>query len=94
MQNVWFEDVSAEELQNEELMETIWHFDQMKQDLNMDSVWSMYDAGCVDKDFAVFSDKQRLVRYQYVRPDATLEEIKKMFKTAPKARLLKSQCLQ
>ena len=75
MENVWFEDVSAEVLEDENMMECMWHFDAMKQELNMDSVWSIYDAGPVGKDFAMLKDQPYLVRYQYVRPDATSEEI-------------------
>jgi len=74
-QAVKFEDVSQEELDNEILIETIWHFDNMQAELGMNSVWSIYDAGPVAKDFRVFTDKQRLVRYQFIRPDATIEEI-------------------
>ena len=75
MENIWFEDVSKDVLEDEAMMDCMWHFDAMKEELNMDSVWSIYDAGCADKDFAILKDKPYLVRYQYVRPDATSEEI-------------------
>ena len=74
-QTVKFEDVSQEELNDEIFMETMWHFDNMKAELGMDSIWSMYDAGPVAKDFKLFSDKTRTVRYQFIRPDATMEEL-------------------
>lgn len=70
-----FEDVSADVIADEDFMFTMDHFSAMQDELGMESVWSMYDGGCLDKDFPMFTNKQRLVRYQFVRPDATIEDI-------------------
>jgi hypothetical protein len=70
-----FEDVSQEVLDDEIFMETMDHFDNMKAELGMVSIWSIYDAGCKPADWKMFSDKARTVRYQFIRPDATMEEL-------------------
>jgi len=74
MQNVWFEDVDAATLEDEKFMDTMMHFDELREQLGYRSVWSMYDFGAKDLDFKVFKSALR-VRYQFVRHDATLEEI-------------------
>jgi hypothetical protein len=43
--------------------------------LGYESIWSIYDAGNVDLDFEIFNNKMRQVRYEYIRPDATTEEL-------------------
>ena len=68
MEDVAFEDVDQDTL-------TMEHFSDMQQELNMDSVWSIWDGGCMDKDTLLFKNKQYLVRYQTYSPTATCEEI-------------------
>ena len=63
-----FEDVDTDTLCME-------HFEDLRVDMGLDSVWSIWDAGPVDLETKMFSDCIRLVRYQFVRPDATVEEI-------------------
>ena len=75
MENIQFEDVTAGTLEDEKFFETMEHFRAMREKLGFRSIWDITDAGCVDDDFTLFSNKQRTVRYQFVRTDATLEEI-------------------
>ena len=75
MENVWFEDVTADVIADDDFMFAMDHYDAMRNELGFKSIWSMYDMGCKDKNWAMLSDKQRLVRYQFVRSDATSEEI-------------------
>ena len=63
-----FEDVDQFELDME-------HWSDMQTELKMDSVWSIYDGGRMSSDTMLFKDRQYLVRYQYVRPDSTIEEL-------------------
>jgi len=63
-----FEDVDQFELDME-------HWSDMQTELKMDSVWSIYDGGRMSSDTMLFKDRQYLVRYQYVRSDATIEEL-------------------
>lgn len=51
------------------------HFYAMQTELGMNSIWSLDDMGVQDADFQLFTNKQRLVRYQFVRDDATTEDI-------------------
>ena len=51
------------------------HWSDMQTELKMDSVWSIYDGGRMSSDTMLFKDRQYLVRYQYVRSDATIEEL-------------------
>jgi hypothetical protein len=67
-QAIKFEDVDTDTL-------CIEHFDDMQQELGMSTVWSMWDGGIMDADQAIFTDKMRKVTYNFVRADATLEEI-------------------
>ncbi len=67
-QAIKFEDVDTDTL-------CIEHFDDMQQELGMSTVWSMWDGGTIDADQAIFTDKMRKVTYNFVRADATLEEI-------------------
>lgn len=67
-QAIKFEDVDTDAL-------CIEHFDDMQQELGMSTVWSMWDGGTMDADQAIFTDKMRKVTYNFVRADATLEEI-------------------
>lgn len=67
-QTVKFEDVDMDTLCME-------HFEDLRQELGFRSVWSIWDAGMVSADAEMFSDNVRRVRYQFVRNDATSEEI-------------------
>jgi len=51
------------------------HFAALQNELGYQSIWSIYDAGQVGLDFEILNKKSRLVRYEYVRPDATSEEL-------------------
>jgi hypothetical protein len=75
MENIWFEDVSKDVLEDEAMMDCMWHFDAMREELGYNSIWSIYDAGCADKDFTIFKKSAIRVRYQFVRHDATMEEL-------------------
>lgn len=68
MEFVQFEDVDADTLAME-------HFDDMQTELCMDSVWSIWEAAALSADDLLFQDRQYLVRYQFVRPDCTSEEL-------------------
>jgi hypothetical protein len=63
-----FEDVDADTLAME-------HFEDMRVELGVDSVWSMWDFGTKGLDFEVFVKKMRKVTYEFVRADATVEEL-------------------
>jgi len=51
------------------------HFTALQNELGYQSIWSIYDAGQVGLDFEILNKKSRLVRYEYVRPDATSAEL-------------------
>ena len=68
MEDIVFEDVDADTLDME-------HWNDMQTELCMDSVWSIYETGRVSADKMIFKDRQYLVRYQFVRPDCTMEEL-------------------
>ena len=51
------------------------HFFAMQEELGMSTVWSMYEFGTKGPEFELFTDKVRKVTYEFVRPDATVEEI-------------------
>ena len=51
------------------------HFADLQTELGVDSVWSMWDFGTKGLDFEVFVKKMRKVTYEFVRPDATSEEL-------------------
>ena len=67
-QTVKFEDVDTDTL-------CIEHFDDMQQELGMSTVWSMWDGGTISADHAIFTPQMRRVVYEFVRDDATSEEI-------------------
>jgi hypothetical protein len=67
-QTVQFEDVDTYTL-------CVEHFDNMKDQLGMSTVWSMWDGGTMSAEQAIFSDKMRKVTYNFVRHDATIEEL-------------------
>jgi len=67
-QTVQFEDVDTDTLCME-------HFDDMKDQLGMSTVWSMWDGGTMSAEQAIFTDKMRTVTYQFVRHNATIEEL-------------------
>ena len=67
-QAIKFEDVDTDTLCME-------HFDDLQQELGMSTVWSMWDGGTMSADTAIFTDKMRKVTYDFVRNDATIEEL-------------------
>lgn len=60
MTGVKFEDVDPFELAME-------HFDDLKTELGYETVWSMYDGGTMPLDFALFTDKPRVVKYSCIK---------------------------
>lgn len=58
-----------------EFVTTMKHFDEMQNEFGFQSVWSIYDHGVQDSDFAMLNKKLRQVVYEYVREDATTAEI-------------------
>ena len=80
---VKFEDVSAETIAMEDVqfedIDTdtlcIEHFEDLRQELNVDSVWSIWDAGTISLDTKMCHDRMRKVTYEFVRADATNEEL-------------------
>lgn len=74
-QVTWFEDVDAETLQQEQFMDLINHYDDLREQQGFTSVWSMTEFGIKDLDFEVVKKSAIRVRYQFVRSDATIEEI-------------------
>ena len=63
---VKFEDVDAFEIAME-------HFDDLKAELGYETVWSMYDGGNMPLDFALFTDKPRVVTYKCIKSKAETE---------------------
>lgn len=51
------------------------HFSELQNELGVESIWSMHDFGTKGLDFAVFVKKMRKVTYEFVRDDATREEL-------------------
>lgn len=68
-----YQDTIAEK--TSEFVDTMNHYNNMQQELGFSSVWSIYDCGAQDADFAIFNDKIRKVVYEYTRADATVEEL-------------------
>jgi len=68
MEFVQFEDVDADTLAMD-------HFEDLRDELGVDSFWSMWDFGTKGLDFEVFTKKMRKVTYEFVRFDATGEEL-------------------
>ena len=76
MLDMQFEDVSAEELENEIFIETLDHFAKMKEDLGMESQWSMFDGGPMSADAMLLQDKQYKVTYTYIEQMGdTMEDV-------------------
>ena len=67
-QAIKFEDVDTDTLCME-------HFDDLQQELGMSTIWSMWDGGTMSADTTIFTDKMRKVTYDFVRHDATVEEL-------------------
>jgi hypothetical protein len=67
-QTVNFENVDADTL-------AIEHFEDLRQELGMSTVWSIFDGGCMKADDMLLLDRQYRVVYQFIRPDATFEEL-------------------
>jgi hypothetical protein len=51
------------------------HFTALQNELGYESIWSMHDMGIKGLDFEIFTNKVRKVTYEYIRPDATQEEL-------------------
>jgi hypothetical protein len=66
MFNQAFEDVDADTLAME-------YWNDMKDELNVKSIWSIHEAGSIDS--VIFTKRMRKVTYEFVRPDATSEEL-------------------
>ena len=66
MFNQAFEDVDADTLAME-------YWNDMKDELNVKSIWSIHEAGSIDS--VIFTKRMRKVTYEFVRPDATVEEL-------------------
>ena len=47
----------------------------MKDELNMSTVWSIYEVGLKDSDHAILTNKVRKVVYQTVDPNASQEDL-------------------
>ena len=62
--NPVFEDVDDFEIAME-------HFDDLKTELGYETVWSMYDGGNMPLDFALFTDKPRVVTYKCIKEMGT-----------------------
>ena len=54
---------------------TMNHFFAMKDELNMSTVWSIYEVGLKDSDHAILTNKVRKVVYQTVDPNASQEDL-------------------
>jgi hypothetical protein len=61
--------------EDNDFLTTVDHFANMQNKLGFSSVWSMLDCGVQDSDFSIFTNKLRQVVYEFIRPDATMEEI-------------------
>ena len=57
---VKFEDVDQWELACE-------HFSDLKAEMGYETVWSMYDGGCMPLEFKLFTDKPRMVVYKCLK---------------------------
>lgn len=75
LEDVVFEDVSEQELQDEKYLEIVSHYEDMREELGYQSVWSMTEFGAKDLDFQVIAKSAVRVRYQFVREDATTAEL-------------------
>ena len=66
---VKFEDVDQWELACE-------HFGDLKAEMGYETVWSMYDGGNMPLDFALFTDKPRVVTYKCIKEmGATMDDV-------------------
>ena len=60
------------------------HFTALQNELGFESIWSMTEFGKKGLDFEVLSNKVRKVTYEYVRDDATTEELMLVMKDGGK----------
>ena len=96
--NVKFEDVSAETIAMEDVVFTdvdadtlaMEHFEDLRVELNLDSVWSIWDGGCMPADYELFNNKMRRVVYEYVRADSTIEELNADLKNGTKTAMART----
>lgn len=63
----------VEKLQNDQFVSRMNYFDSVASVKGYKTRWSIYEVDDIDQ--RIFQDKQYQVRYQFVRPDATFEEI-------------------
>lgn len=61
--------------QDKKFMEIVEHYADLQDELGYQSVWSMTEFGKKGLDFQVVAKSAIRVRYQFVRDDATSEEI-------------------
>ena len=54
---------------------TMNHFFAMKDELKMNTVWSIYEVGLQNSDYAILNNKVRKVTYQSVDPNASQEDL-------------------
>ena len=81
--NVQFTDVDAETIAMEDVVFTdvdadtlaMRHFDELRDELNMDSTWSIWDGGCMSADKMLLGNKQYRVVYTFVRPGSTQDDL-------------------
>lgn len=57
------------------LVTTINHFLAMKDELNMNTVWSIYEVGLKNPDHEILTNKARKVIYETVDPNASQEDL-------------------
>jgi len=68
MEFVQFEDIDADTLAME-------HFEDMRNELNLNSIWDIRDGNSMPASYELFTKKMRKVVYEYARSDATTEEL-------------------
>jgi len=78
---VKFEDVDADTLAME-------HFEDLRNELDVKSVWSIWEIGTKGLDFEMFTKKMRKVTYEFVRPDATVEELDRDLRNGTKESMM------
>lgn len=64
---------AVQKLQDEQFMSRMNYFDSVASVKNYKTRWSIYEVDDIEQ--RIFQNKQYHVRYQFVRPDATVEEL-------------------
>ena len=57
------------------MLNTIQHFSKLQNQLGYASIWSLAECGSASLSDDIFTPKPRTVRYEYVRDDATTEDL-------------------